>query len=306
VEKLLTVENFRLLCCNEEPYNGRVYFVKDNRKRWIPSGDFMVTYGLKWENVEVVSADYISGFETGRALPNPNLSYVSTMPPIVMHDYIGASLSGKGLEFGAASNPFPTSPNSEMEYADLYDHSLTSSPYHGNVHYTNSDFVKCKYITSIEKMIGIPDESFDFIIACHVIEHVSNPLLALESVWKKLKPKGKFVLLVPHMDLTFDAKRDLTTLEHIVLDYKRPLKERDFLHFVEFYEKAFVAPNPFQKASQEFTNGFSDIHFHTWNEASFLNMVNYFSDNIRKWSEITFYPHMRHEHANEFYFILEK
>jgi len=303
---LTTVENFRLLCCNDEPYNGRVYYVKGNKKRWVPSGEFMDSYGLKWENVETVTADYISTFETGKALPNPNLGYVPSMAPVLMHDYIGASLKGRGLEFGAASNPFPTAPESEVEYADIYDHSLASSPYHGNVHYTHSDFVTCKYITSIEKMSGIADESYDFIIACHVIEHVTNPLLCIESVWKKLKPNGKFVLLVPHMDLTFDSKRDLTTLEHIVLDYKRPLKERDFLHFVEFYEKAFVSSNPFQKATQEFGNRFHDIHYHTWNETSFLNMVKYFSDNIKRWSDITYYPHMRHEHANEFYFILEK
>jgi 2-polyprenyl-3-methyl-5-hydroxy-6-metoxy-1,4-benzoquinol methylase len=143
-------------------------------------------------------------------------------------------------------------------------------------------------------------------VACHVIEHVRNPLLAIESVWHKLKPNGKFILLVPHMDLTFDSKRDLTTLEHIILDYKRPLKERDFLHFIEFYEKAFVTPNPVKKAIEEFNNQFNDIHYHVWNEVSFLSMVNYFSDNIKPWSNITYYPHLPHEHANEFYFILEK
>lgn len=301
------MRNYRLLSCHEAPFDGRVFFVKDNKKRWIPSGHHMDAYEFNWKDVEEVSADYISSFVTGRALPNPTLTFDPlNMAPIVMHDYIGSKLKGKGLEFGAASNPFPTAAFSEMEYADIYDHSLTSSPYAHNIHYTNAEFVTCNYITSIEKMTNIADESFDFIVACHVIEHVKSPLLAMQSVWQKLKPGGKFVLLVPHMDLTFDSKRDITSLDHIVLDYKRPLKERDFLHFVEFYEKAFVTPNPFNKALEEFNNPFSDIHYHVWNETSFLNMVNYFSDNIKPWSNIIYYPHLPHEHANEFYFILEK
>jgi SAM-dependent methyltransferase len=267
----------------------------------------MDTYNFDWKDVETVSSGYLSSFETGCHLPNPNLEYRPlTMSPILFHDYIGTTLKGRGLEFGAASNPFPTHPESQMEYADVYDHSLSSSPYSNNEHYANASFVTCKYITSIERMTGIPDDSFDFIIACHVIEHVANPLFAIESVWKKLKQGGKFILLVPHMELTFDSKRDLTSLDHLILDYKRPLKERDLFHFVEFYEKAFVVPHPFQKALEEIENPFKDIHYHTWTESSFLEMINYFSENIKKWSKINFFQHLPHAHANEFYFILEK
>lgn len=299
--------DYRLLCCHEPPHSGRIYFVKDNKRRWIPSGDHMTAYDFKWESVETVPASYMASFDLMAPLPHPGLEYnPSKMSVGEIHEYIGHQINGKGVEFGAASSPFPIAMGGEIEYADFYDHSLTSSPYFTNEYYAKAEYVKCSYLTSIEKMLGISPESLDFIIACHVIEHVRNPLLAMETAWNKLKAKGKLVLLVPHRDLTFDRNRELTTLEHLILDYKRPLRERDFFHFIEFYEKAFVSPNPFEKAMTEFNNAFNDIHYHVWNEATFLKMANYFSENIKPWSNITYYPYLPNEHANEFYFILEK
>ena len=299
------MDNFRLLVCNEPPHDGRVYFVKNDKRRWIPSGNHMDKYGFRWNEIETVSVEYMSNFFLSAPLALPDVKYHSELGVGAIRDHIGSQLSGAGIEFGAASNPFPCSGNANVEYADFFDNFSEESPYFNNKSYVN-EFVKCRYKTSIDDMTGIRESSQDFLIACHVIEHVRNPLLAIEKAWGKLKLGGKLVLLVPHRDLTFDAARDLTTLDHLVLDYKRPLRERDFLHFVEFYEKAFVSPNPFDVATREFNNKYSDIHYHTWNEDSFLEMVTYFSEHIKPWSNIAYYPHSVEKVANEFYFILEK
>lgn len=299
------MKDYRLLCCNEAPYNGKVYFTWQNKRRWVPSPLHMKVYELDWNKVETVTADYIARYELSAPLPNPSVKYSHRNTPAEMRDFLGSQLSGKGIEFGAASNPFACPVDSQIEYADCYDHASIVSPYHNNNSYVDEK-VNSIYITGLEEMKGIADSSIDFLIACHVIEHVKNPLLAIEKAWDKLKPKGKFILLVPHKDLTFDAQRELTTQDHFILDYKRPLKERDFLHFVEFYEKAFVSSNPFEKAVQAFNSKNSDIHYHTWNESSFLTMVQYFSNHIKKWSAITYYPALKEQGGNEFYFVLEK
>ncbi|MDP4147904.1 MAG: methyltransferase domain-containing protein [Bacteroidota bacterium] len=301
------MNDYQLLCCHENPHNGRVYFAKNNQRRWIPSGEHMKEYGFDWDLVKTYAAEQIASYELMSPLPHPRLEYrPGTMSVGEIREFIGNQVCGKGVEFGAASSPFPTALESQVEYADLFDHSLISSPYHNHHTYARHEYVKCKYLTGMEVMVGIPDRSLDFIIASHVIEHLRNPLQAMETAWTRLKPEGKLVLMVPHRDLTFDKNRDITSLEHIVLDYERPLKERDFMHFYDFYENAFVAPNPFEKAVEMFNSDASDIHYHTWNEGSFLEMVQYFSDHIRKWSDITYYPHLPNEQANEFYFILKK
>jgi len=297
--------NNRLLCCNDAPYSGRIYFTTNNKRKWIPSAVHMEAYQFNWDQVETVAADDVAKYDLTAPLPNPLVTYNEHMSCEEMRDFLANQLNGRGVEFGAASRPFPCPLQCQVEYADYFDHAAPSSPYYNNNSYTDEK-VKATYITGIEDMKGIEESSLDFIIACHVIEHVRNPLLAIETAWNKLKPKGKLVLLVPHRDLTFDAGRDLTTLDHLILDYKRPLKERDFLHFVEFYEKAFVSSNPFEKAVSAFNSINSDIHYHTWNEESFLTMIQYFSNHIKKWSGIVYYPHLKQQGANEFYFLLEK
>jgi SAM-dependent methyltransferase len=298
--------DYRLLVCHDAPYSGRYFFVYDNKRRWVPSGAHMNAYGLKWDILETVTKGYLATYELMAPLPHPALEYNPSMSVSDIHDFIGNQLKGKGIEFGAASSPFPVALDSEVEYADFYDHTKESSPYYNNVYYAEREYVTAKHLTGLETMHTVGNESLDFVIACHVIEHVKNPLLAIEAAWNKLKPGGKLVLLVPHRDLTFDKNRELTTLEHLIMDYKRPLPERDFLHFIDFYEKAFVVPDARQKALAEFNSSFSDIHYHVWNENSFLEMANYFSGNIKPWSNITYYPHLLNDQANEFYFIFEK
>lgn len=50
-------------------------------------------------------------------------------------------------------------------------------------------------------MFGVPNESYDFVYASHILEHISNCYLALLNWWRILKPGGYLILFVPHRDL---------------------------------------------------------------------------------------------------------
>lgn len=60
----------------------------------------------------------------------------------------------------------------------------------------------------------IPDK-FDYIIACHVIEHVPDPIGYLHGLAKLLNPGGIIMLAVPDKRVTFDLHRPLTTIDHL-------------------------------------------------------------------------------------------
>src|SRR6266478_1279476 len=71
-----------------------------------------------------------------------------------------------------------------------------------------------------QTLAGIADASLDFVISAHVIEHLRDPVGAIVSAIRVLKPGGVHVLAVPEMQATFDRNRPETTLEHVMADFR--------------------------------------------------------------------------------------
>jgi SAM-dependent methyltransferase len=80
---------------------------------------------------------------------------------------------------------------------------------------------------------SIPTSSYDVILSSHCLEHMANPLGALEG-WKRvLKTGGCILLILPHKDGTFDWKRPVTPLAHMIQDYEQNIGEDDLTHLPE-------------------------------------------------------------------------
>jgi SAM-dependent methyltransferase len=80
---------------------------------------------------------------------------------------------------------------------------------------------------------GLPDGAYDAVVSSHVIEHLANPLAAL-TAWRRVtRPGGGIVLVAPHMAGTFDHRRPVTTLEHLIEDLERGTGEDDLTHLEE-------------------------------------------------------------------------
>jgi SAM-dependent methyltransferase len=54
------------------------------------------------------------------------------------------------------------------------------------------------------------DDSVDFVLASHVVEHFPDPIRALEE-WVRVA-RRYVVVVVPHRDRTFDRDRELTSI----------------------------------------------------------------------------------------------
>ena len=79
----------------------------------------------------------------------------------------------------------------------------------------------------------IPSETYDFVLSSHMLEHTANPLRALAE-WKRvLKPGGGMVLVVPARDATFDHRRPLTPMSHLIEDFEAGIGEDDLTHLSE-------------------------------------------------------------------------
>ena len=103
-----------------------------------------------------------------------------------------------------------------------------------------------QFISEASHLKEIKEGVYDFVLSCHSLEHVANPIKALKDWSRVMKSKGRLVLVLPDKEFTFDNIRPLTTLSHLIEDYKNNTTEEDSTHFEEvialhdFKHDAFV------------------------------------------------------------------
>jgi predicted SAM-dependent methyltransferase len=304
-------EKTKVIVCNESPYNGKWFYVKDGIKRWITSYDAALEKGIDLSKIERVDLAEISKYSTGKII-NKNITSIEEISNYYeAREYFVKDLVGSGIEFGAATTPTVTPDNCKVEYADYFkvDEGCNKE--------FQGDFVTIKYFTSLDEMNGIRNNSLDFIMNCHVIEHVSRTLLAIEQCYKKLKKHGILFMAIPHMNFTFDSLRQLTPLEHFIKDYKNYNKERDMIHVVDYFEhlsKYFSKQKGIEEERIDLypvldrfiTGEVIDLHYHTFTEENFAQLLDYFNTNIARWRTTEIIPRIPFEGSNEFYVRLTK
>lgn len=93
-----------------------------------------------------------------------------------------------------------------------------------------------QFVREASHFPDIDTGAFDFVLSSHVIEHLANPLRGLHEWVRVLREGGVLVLVVPHKDATFDHRRPVTTLEHILEDSSNDMGEDDRTHIPEVLE----------------------------------------------------------------------
>jgi SAM-dependent methyltransferase len=100
--------------------------------------------------------------------------------------------------------------------------------------------------------LQIADGSYDCVIASHCLEHIANPIQALQE-WKRvLRPHGLLLLILPHRDHTFDWRRPVTTLEHMQRDYELNTPESDLTHLDEILSLHDLSRDPGRCTPEQF------------------------------------------------------
>jgi SAM-dependent methyltransferase len=79
---------------------------------------------------------------------------------------------GRGIDIGYGGDPV-------THDCDVWDEE------HGDAHYLK----------------GIRDHSYDFVYSSHTLEHLREPVVALQHWWRVLRPGGFLILYVPDRDL---------------------------------------------------------------------------------------------------------
>jgi SAM-dependent methyltransferase len=127
----------------------------------------------------------------------------------------------------------------------------------------------------------LADGGYDFILSCHMLEHTANPLRALEEWRRVLREGGCLLLVLPHKDGSFDHRRPVTSLEHLVTDYRNAIGENDRTHLDEILKLHDLSRDPEQASVAEFqqwimaneiTRG---AHQHVFDMRAVVRMLNH-------------------------------
>lgn len=126
-------------------------------------------------------------------------------------------LKGSGIEIGALHKPTNLSLGTEVKYVDCKtrEENLAQYPELKNKNIVDTDIIDEGFVLS--KVSG---KSQDFIIANQVLEHSPNPIGTLKAWLSKTRQNGYLLLSVPIADRCFDKGRPITSLVHLIDDYK--------------------------------------------------------------------------------------
>lgn len=90
-----------------------------------------------------------------------------------------------------------------------------------------------QFINEASYLKDIKDGQYDFLLASHCLEHCANTLKTVEEWLRVIKPGGYILLILPDKRYTFDHKRNVTSFEHILGDFKNHVDEKDLTHLQE-------------------------------------------------------------------------
>jgi len=109
-----------------------------------------------------------------------------------------------------------------------------------------------QYILEGAALSDLPNARYDFIASSHMLEHSANPIGALRR-WKELlKDSSTLLLVLPHRDGTFDHRRPVTTMRHLLEDDARGTAEDDDTHLSEILRLHDLNRDPEQRSRADF------------------------------------------------------
>jgi len=140
-----------------------------------------------------------------------------------------------------------------------------------------------QYICDVVDMKKIENESYDVVLCSHVIEHIANPVKAINEMLRILKKNGYLLLLLPDKNFTFDHNREHTSFQHLLDDYNNQVGEDDLTHLDEILEKHDLDMDPpagnldsFRKRSlKNYDN--RTLHQHVFSTELLTQVTEYFA-----------------------------
>jgi SAM-dependent methyltransferase len=149
------------------------------------------------------------------------------------------------------------------------------------------------YIADAVNLAIIKDGIYDFVLSCNNIEHIANPMKAIQQWLLKLKKDGIILIIAPKKESNFDHKREIVKFEHILSDYNNEVAETDLSHVDEILSLHDLRMDPPAGSYEQFKirsfDNFNNrcLHHHVFDLEILRKMFEYFDLKIIYEEEIS-------------------
>lgn len=187
----------------------------------------------------------------------------------------GTLVIGAGVEIGALNAPLMVSDHVEVRYVDLAPIEVLRGQY---AELAGKALVSPSIIGGAQDLSPLVDDSVDFVIANHLLEHLEDPIRGLQEMLRVIRLGGMLYMGLPDPGVTFDVDRDLTPVEHVLEEFRHGTLHTRQGHFEEWVAKAEQHVEWMQQAGvgtgpnrvRELMEMDYNIHFHVWRPDTFL------------------------------------
>ena len=147
-----------------------------------------------------------------------------------------ALLHGDGIEIGALHEPAPLPPACCVRYIDALTREEAIALFPEIDH---ARLVTPEVICNLDRdRLPSTDDSLDFVVLSHVIEHVANPVRVIGEVFRVLRPGGRALIAAPDKRYTFDRTREITPVAALLDDFRQKRTEVPDERYLDFLRGA--------------------------------------------------------------------
>jgi SAM-dependent methyltransferase len=151
----------------------------------------------------------------------------------------------RGLEIGPLASPRVRKSEGPIRYLDHASATELKQKYETDLGMRDrlDEIVDVDYVIGDKQTTSdavMQDAPFDYVIACHVIEHIPDPIDWMDDIARILRPGGILSLVIPDKRYCFDINRSLTEISDLVDANLRHLRQPSYRQVYDFNSKALL------------------------------------------------------------------